>query len=102
MNSREAMDILTAHIPEVVNQMPRNEVFNSYDFIRRFTHRNQADYVRALCAYVEQDNQTPFQAVHGHLMKALRESGLVQIGDELVSSRDMFGHPQRVPTWQRI
>jgi hypothetical protein len=59
--------VLYARYPEVITQMP--DLFDSHMFILELAHQNQAEYVKALYAYIDSahvENPTPFQLYIGY------------------------------------
>jgi len=94
---------LTAHYPEIIDQMPT--VFTSHQFILALAQQYQADYVSALFAYrntLHQGTPAPFLNVHRELASHLRDfPALVQHVRYDAPSEDIFRNSQFCSEWRK-
>ncbi|MBK9751603.1 MAG: helix-turn-helix transcriptional regulator [Chloroflexi bacterium] len=98
-DTTEANAQLKMKMSGIIEEMP--EVFTSHQFILKFAHLNQQEYVGALAAYAVTSN-APFQIVHGNLSKYLHDfPQLVEQTSPAVPSIDIFGEAQLCAQWRR-
>ena len=96
--------VLYDQYPAIISLMP--PVFDSHQFILELARLNQAEYIRALCAYIDSSHTeapTPFQFVHRILSAKLREfPGLVEHVRTDKPSTDIFGKPNWCAEWRKV
>ena len=94
---------LRAHYPEIIAQMPA--VFTSHQFILALAQQYQAEYVRALYAYIDTlhiQTPAPFQFVHAKLSMLLHEfPQLVQLVRDDAPSKDIFVNSNECAEWRK-
>ncbi len=95
---------LESRFPEIVQKIP--DPFDSHEFILALAQQNQAEYVRALCAYSDylyRGKPAPFQAVHSAIIRKLaKHSELVKLIRDNKPSRDIFGKINYCGEWQKV
>jgi hypothetical protein len=96
--------VLYAQYPAIISQM--EDTFDSHKFILELACKNQAEYVKALHAYLEPESgkdPTPFQVVHGFLAKKLEDfPQFVELLHINVTSTDIFGKPGSCAEWRKV
>lgn len=80
-----------------------DDVFNSHDFIRKFSKRFEKEYVGYLTAYSAKKNKGIFRTVHGIIAKHLsKNSSLYKIKKNgKVISQNIFGDKEQIQNWKR-
>ena len=96
--------VLYDQYPAIISLMP--PVLDSHQFILELARLNQAEYIRALCAYLDpvtDEALAPFQVVHGILAKQLKDFSefVVLIRNDKPSS-DIFGKSQECAEWRKV
>lgn len=92
---------LEAKFPDVVAQM--KDTFDSHEFLLILAQQNQAEYINALYAYKESENSSPFQVVHGAIMKKLHNhTELVLLLRDDKPSMDIWGNSNTCAEWRKV
>ncbi len=76
--------------------------FNSHDFIEKFSHRFESDYIEMLEKY--KTNGSSFQTVHRMIAKFLSENKDVFCieNNGKVPSENVYGNIDYIESWKKI
>ena len=90
------------HIPAIrliIQAMP-NKVFDSHEFIKKFSKEFEPDYIEMLCAY---KGKGAFQTVHAQIALFLSQNAniLAIVKDKIVKTPDIFGDPCTNQSWKK-
>jgi hypothetical protein len=96
------LETLKENISSAIDRMP--VVFDTHQLILELARENQRSYIRALH---ESGSDTPFQAVHSAIGKALKQHSLESVTriretEADCSSRDIFGEHSTCSRWARL
>lgn len=94
-----SLETLIAAFPSAIARMP--DSFDSHAFLLKLAKHNQCAYVQALAEEIETGSETPFQALHSRICKALSRSGLME-KDGRTTSKDIFRRTKsEVQCWRK-
>lgn len=95
--------VLEAKFPDIVEKMANNK-FSSHEFILKLSQAYQIEYIDALYHYRSiGGSATPFQVVHGILMKKLAErKELVTMLERNYKDPNIFGYEGGNAYWKKV
>lgn len=93
------MNLRKADIGNIIQEL--NPVFNSHEFIEKFSKEFESDYIHFLSSYKSPGS---FRTVHALIAKFLSEkSGELKIKKtKQVKSRNVFGDYDEIQEWAKI